>query len=206
MKEIWELFRTFFTIGSITFGGGYAVLPILIREIVEKKQWVTEEEMLDYFAISQSTPGVICVNISTFLGYRLKGLWGAVAATFGVILPSIVIITVVASVLSNFADIVWVQHAFAGIRIAVSALIASTVWNLLEKKRTHVAEGHHCRFFLCHRRCFAFFADLCLRRVCGVRRVLLRKEAQVMTYLLLAYEFSKPACLPSAAGWPRFHF
>lgn len=130
MNKIWGLFRTFFIIGSITFGGGYAILPILIREIVEKRQWISEKEMLDYFAVSQCTPGIICVNISTFMGYRRKGFWGALAATIGVILPSLIIITVIAAILSNFSDILWVQHAFAGVRIAVSALIASTVWNL----------------------------------------------------------------------------
>ncbi|MBN1777953.1 MAG: chromate transporter [Clostridiales bacterium] len=127
------MFSTFFLIGSITFGGGYAVLPILMREIVEKRKWITEDEMLDYFAVSQATPGVICVNISTFMGYRRKGFPGAVAATVGVVLPSLIIITAIAAVLSNFSDIPWVQHAFAGIRIAVSALIASTVWNLARK-------------------------------------------------------------------------
>jgi len=133
MKEIWALFSTFFLIGSITFGGGYAVLPILIREIVQKRKWLSEDELLDYFAVSQATPGVICVNISTFMGYRKKGVTGAIAATLGVVLPSLIIITTIAAVLSNFSDIPWVQHAFAGIRIAVSALIASTVWNLAKK-------------------------------------------------------------------------
>jgi len=133
MKEIWDLYRTFFLIGSITFGGGYAILPILIREIVEKRKWISEEEMLDYFAVSQSTPGIICVNISTFMGYRRKGFWGAVVSTLGVISPSWILITLIASVLQNFENILWVQHAFAGIRIAVSALIASTVWNLAVK-------------------------------------------------------------------------
>jgi chromate transporter len=133
MKEYWELFRTFFWIGSITFGGGYAVLPILQREIVQKRKWTAEEEMLDYFAVSQSMPGIICVNISTLIGYRKKGFWGSVAATLGVIMPSLIIIMAIASFLQNFETIPWVQHAFAGIRIAVSALIASAVWDLAAK-------------------------------------------------------------------------
>jgi chromate transporter len=133
MKELWTLFSTFFLIGSITFGGGYTVLPILIREIVQKRKWINEDEMMDYFAVSQITPGVICVNIATFLGYRRKGFLGATVATIGVVLPSLIIIMVVAAVLSNFSDIPWVQHAFAGIRVAVSALIASAVWNLAKK-------------------------------------------------------------------------
>ncbi len=131
MKEYWVLFRTFFWIGSIAFGGGYAVLPILLREIVEKRCWSTEEEMLNYFAVSQSMPGIICVNVSTLIGYRKRGFWGALVATIGVIIPPLIIITVIAAVLSNFADLPWVQHAFAGIRIAVGALVASAVWNLL---------------------------------------------------------------------------
>lgn len=133
MKELWTLFSTFFLIGSVTFGGGYAVLPILIREIVQKRKWITEEELLDYFAVSQTTPGVICVNISTFLGYRRKGFLGAALATIGVVLPSLIIITAIAAVLSSYSAIPWVRHAFAGIRVAVSALIASTVWSLAKK-------------------------------------------------------------------------
>ena len=133
MKEILNLYWTFFYIGSITFGGGYAILPILIREIVEKRKWLSQEELLDYFAVSQGTPGVICVNISTFMGYRRKGFFGAMFATLGVISPSLILITAIASVLQNIESIPWVQHAFSGIRIAVSALIASTVWNLAVK-------------------------------------------------------------------------
>ena len=133
MKKCLNLFGTFFLIGSITFGGGYAVLPILMRELVQKRQWTSEEDLLDGFAISQSTPGVICVNIATLIGYRRGGFWGAVAATLGVITPPLILITVIASVLQTVDSIPWVQHAFAGIRIAVSALIASTVWNLAEK-------------------------------------------------------------------------
>jgi len=132
MKAYWELFTAFFWIGSIAFGGGYAVLPILLREIVEKRKWSTEEDMLNYFAIGQSTPGVICVNVSTFIGYRRKGFWGALAATLGVVMPSLIIIIAIASFLQSFETIPWVRHAFAGIRIAVGALIASTVWNLLK--------------------------------------------------------------------------
>lgn len=133
MNEIWSLFSTFFLIACVTFGGGYAALPILIREIVVKRQWIGEEDLLDYYAVSQTTPGVILVNVSTFMGYRRKGFWGAAAATLGVVLPSLIIITTVAAVLSNFSSLPWVRHAFAGIRVAVSALIASTVWDLAKK-------------------------------------------------------------------------
>ena len=142
MKEILNLYWTFFFIGSVTFGGGYAILPILIREIVEKRKWISEEELLDYFAVSQSTPGVICVNISTYMGYLRKGFWGALVATLGVITPSLILISIIATVLQNFESIPLVQHAFAGVRIAVSALIASTVWNLAKKSaRTWLKAG-----------------------------------------------------------------
>ena len=133
MKELFELYRTFFLIGSITFGGGYAVLPILLRELVEKRKWVGEQELLDYFAVSQCTPGIISINIATFMGYRRKGVLGAVMTTLGFVTPSLIIITAIAAVLQNFESIVWVQHAFVGIRVAVSALIAAAVWKLAVK-------------------------------------------------------------------------
>ena len=130
MKLLWDLYRTFFTIGALTFGGGYAMLPMLERELVEKHKWVTQEEILNYFAIGQCTPGVIAVNTATFVGYKMKKIIGGMVATLGVVSPSIVIITIIAAVLSNFMDIVWVQHAFAGIRVAVCALILSSVVKL----------------------------------------------------------------------------
>ena len=111
MKELWSLFLTFAKVGVMTFGGGYAMLPILQREVVENKGWATDEELTDYFAIGQCTPGVIAVNTATFIGYRYKGLAGGILATLGVISPSILIISVIAVCLSNFADIPVVQHA-----------------------------------------------------------------------------------------------
>ena len=132
MQELWELYRSFFTIGALTFGGGYAMLPMLERELVEKHRWVTQEEILNYFAIGQCTPGVIAVNTATFVGYKLKKVVGGIVATLGVISPSLIIIMTIAAVLSNFADIAWVQHAFAGIRVAVCALILSSVVKLVK--------------------------------------------------------------------------
>ena len=108
MHELWELYRSFFTIGALTFGGGYAMLPMLERELVEKHRWVTQEEILNYFAIGQCTPGVIAVNTATFVGYKLRKVVGGIVATLGVISPSIVIIVTIAALLSNFMDIVWV--------------------------------------------------------------------------------------------------
>ena len=142
IKELFDLFRSFFTIGALTFGGGYAMLPMLEREIVQKHKWATQEEILNYFAIGQCTPGIIAVNTATFVGYKTKKEIGGIVATLGVIAPSIVIITVIAMVLQNFMDIVWVQHAFAGIRVAVCALIAASVIKLFKsnvKKHWHIA-------------------------------------------------------------------
>lgn len=125
-----DLFFTFAKVGACTFGGGYAMLPILQREIVEKKGWATDEELTDYFAIGQCTPGVIAVNTATFIGHKYKGIPGGVSATLGVVFPSVVIITLIAAFLSNFADIPVVQHALAGVNACVVALIASSVVKL----------------------------------------------------------------------------
>ena len=133
MKKLWELFVSFFKIGLFTFGGGYAMLPMLQREIVEKHQWVTDDEVLDYYAIGQCTPGVIAVNTATFVGTKLGGAIGGAVATLAVILPSIIIITIISTVLQNFASYAVVQHAFAGIRVAVAALVVISVWKLYKK-------------------------------------------------------------------------
>ena len=133
MKALLDLFVAFATIGGLTFGGGYAMLPMLTREIVDKRGWATQEELLDYFAIGQCTPGIIAVNTAQLVGYKRKGALGAAVATVGVVLPSFVIIILIALFLRNFMDIAWIQHAFAGVRIAVCALIASTVWGLIRK-------------------------------------------------------------------------
>ena len=130
MKLLWDLYFTFAKIGACTFGGGYAMLPILQREVVEKKHWATDAELTDYYAIGQCTPGVIAVNTATFIGYRYKGLAGGILATLGVISPSILIISVIAVCLSNFADIPVVQHALRGVNACVVALIASSVIKL----------------------------------------------------------------------------
>ena len=133
MPLLLDLFCAFFRIGLFTFGGGYAMLPLLQREIVEKKKWATEEEMLDYFAVGQCTPGVIAVNTATFVGFKEKKLSGAIFATLGIVSPSLVIITVIAALLSNFAHIAAVQNAFAGIRVAVCVLIFTSIVKLWKK-------------------------------------------------------------------------
>lgn len=132
MKELFDLFWTFCKIGALTFGGGYAMLPLIQREIIENKKWSTEKEILDYYAVGQCTPGVIAVNTATFIGYKLRGIIGGIVATLGVIFPSIVIILIIATFLQNFADLAIVQSAFAGIRVAVVALIITTVVKLIK--------------------------------------------------------------------------
>ena len=131
--SLWSLFLAFAKVGVMTFGGGYAMLPILEREVVTNHNWTTSEQMLDYYAIGQCTPGVIAVNVSTFIGYKKRGILGSIVATFGVIFPSIVIITALASVLKMFQENIYVKKAFEGIRIAVCALMITAVINLVKK-------------------------------------------------------------------------
>lgn len=133
MKELWDMFLTFARIGGLTFGGGYAMLPMLQREVVEKRHWATEEELADYYAIGQCTPGIIAVNTATFVGYRQAGIAGGIFATLGVAFPSIVIITVIAACLMNFAELKVVQYAFEGIRVCVCVLILNAVQKLWKK-------------------------------------------------------------------------
>ncbi|MBQ4061968.1 MAG: chromate transporter [Christensenellaceae bacterium] len=130
MKELLKLFWVFFKIGLFTFGGGYAMLPMMERELIHNCGWVTQDELLNYYAIAQCTPGVIAVNTATFVGTKKKGLLGSVFATLGVVTPSIIIILAIASLLKNFADNTYVQKAFIGIRAAVAALITSSVIKL----------------------------------------------------------------------------
>lgn len=133
MKVLLELFLVFARIGGFTFGGGYAMLPLMQKEIVEKRGWATDEEVLDYYAIGQVTPGIIAVNTATFIGYKLKGVVGGIVATLGMVTPSIVIITVIAMFFENFMDYEIMQRAFGGIRVVVVALIAHTVYQMAKK-------------------------------------------------------------------------
>ncbi len=133
MKILWDLFATFFRIGAFTFGGGYAMLSLIQREVVDNKKWATDEEVLDYYAVAQCTPGVIAVNTATFVGYKQKAVSGAIAATFGVVFPSLIIITAIASVLQNFMEYTIVQHIFGGIRVAVAVLIVNAVITMGKK-------------------------------------------------------------------------
>lgn len=130
MKEYLQIFWAFIKVGALTFGGGYAMLPILQRDIVEHNKWATDEEVMDYYAMAQCLPGIIMVNTSAFIGRHRKGTLGGVVAGFASALPSLVIITVIATFLTAFADYPIVQNAFAGIRACVVVLIANAVIKL----------------------------------------------------------------------------
>lgn len=138
MKLLWELYFAFLRIGGLTFGGGLTMLPMLKYELVEKKDWITEEELLDCYAIGQCTPGIIAINTATFVGFKKKGVLGGIFSTLGMVTPSLVIITILAASLSNFLDNVWVQHALMGIRGVVCALMFNTVYNLAKKSLVNV--------------------------------------------------------------------
>lgn len=133
MKELIQLYLAFFRIGGLTFGGGLTMLPMLKHELVEKNNWVTEEELLDYYAVGQCTPGIIAVNVSTFVGYRKRGISGAVFSTMGMISPSLIIISVIALFLKQFMENPTVLHAAAGIKIIVCALMLNTVITMGKK-------------------------------------------------------------------------
>ena len=132
MKKLWELFWTFAKMGAITFGGGMAMLPILQREVVDTKHWATEEELVDYYAIGQCTPGIIAVNTATFIGQKYGGVAGGIVATLGVVFPSLVIISILAGLISNFAHLAWVKNAFAGIQVCVCVLIFNATVKLMK--------------------------------------------------------------------------
>ena len=133
MPILLDLFLTFAKIGGMTFGGGYAMLPILQREVVENKGWATEEELIDYYAIGQCTPGIIAVNTATFIGQKYLGTVGAIFTTLGVVFPCLIIISLLATVIEAFSHLALVQHAFGGIRVCVCVLIANAVVKLYKK-------------------------------------------------------------------------
>ena len=136
MKLLIQLFLIFAKMGAVTFGGGYAMLPILHRELVDNRHWAKEEELMDYYALGQVTPGMIAVNVATFIGLKLKGFPGGLFATLAVITPSMIIITVIAMFLTEFEENPYVIHAFAGIRACVCILILDAVVKL-GKKSVH---------------------------------------------------------------------
>ena len=133
LKRLWSLFCTFFKIGAFTFGGGYAMIPLIQKEAVENKKWITDDDILEIIAIAESTPGPIAINSATFVGYRTAGFWGAFCATTGVVLPSFVIILAISFVLREFQALKAVQYAFNGIRAGVLALLFKALWSMYQK-------------------------------------------------------------------------
>lgn len=132
-RRAFLLWLTFMKIGAFTFGGGYAMIPLIQKETVEKHGWITGEDILDIIAIAESTPGPIAVNMATFVGFKVAGFFGAAAATFGVILPSFLIIFAVSYVLRMFEELQCVKYAFFGIRAGVTALIVKALWSMYKQ-------------------------------------------------------------------------
>ncbi|MBQ0083610.1 MAG: chromate transporter [Clostridiales bacterium] len=133
MKKCLALFWTFFKIGAFTFGGGYAMIPLISREVAENKKWITDEDILEIVAIAESTPGPIAINAATFVGFRVAGFFGAAAATFGVVLPSFLIISVISLLLKEFENLKAVKYAFFGIRAGVLALLFKALYSMYKK-------------------------------------------------------------------------
>ena len=148
MNHYADLFLTFARIGGLTFGGGYAMLPMLQREVVEKRGWATEEELMNYYAIGQCTPGIIAVNTATFVGQKTTGILGGIIATLGVAFPSLVIICIITAFIQNFAELAVVQNAFAGIRVCVCVLIFNAVLKLWKKSVVDKATAVICILIL----------------------------------------------------------
>ena len=132
-RELWKVFATFFKIGAFTFGGGYAMIPLIQKEAVETHHWISDEDILEIVAIAESTPGPIAINAATFVGYRSCGVLGSVCATLGVVLPSFILIYIISFVLRQFQELKAVQYAFYGIRAGVLALLCKALWNMFKK-------------------------------------------------------------------------
>lgn len=141
LKEALPLFTTFFKIGAFTLGGGYAMIPIIQSEVVEKRQWIKQEEFIDLIAIAQSCPGVFAANIATFIGYKIAGVKGAACTTLGACLPSFLIILAIAMIFRQFMDVKWISAMFNGIRPAVVALIAVPTFNLAKSAKVNLSNG-----------------------------------------------------------------
>ena len=138
-KTAWQIFTTFFKIGAFTFGGGYAMIPLIQKETVENYGWITDDDILEIIAIAESTPGPIAINSATFVGYRTCGVLGSVAGTLGVVLPSFMIIFAISFVLRQFQELKAVQYAFQGIRAGVMALLCKALWGMYKKNKKNWA-------------------------------------------------------------------
>lgn len=144
MKDLLALYAAFFRIGGLTFGGGLTMLPMLKYELVEKKHWVEEADLLDYYAVGQCTPGIIAVNVATFVGYKKKGIPGAIFSTLGMISPSLIIVSILALFLEQFMSNQVIAHAVAGIKVVVCALMLNTVVTMAKKTVKNVTAAIVC--------------------------------------------------------------
>ena len=145
MRELIALFTSWFKMGLFTFGDGYAMLPMIQKEVIEKHQWASEEEVMEYYAVGQVTPGVIAVNTATFIGYKIKGIIGAIVATLGVVAPSIIITTIIAGLITNFSELAIVQSALKGIQVAVCVLMLRAIIKLF---KSGIKDGASFAIFL----------------------------------------------------------
>ena len=143
MKLLFNLFLTFFKIGLFTFGGGYAMIPIIEQTCVKNNKWITHDEMMNLTIVAESTPGPIAINLATFVGYRQKGLIGSIVSTFGVVLPSFLVIYIISMYLNNFLEITIIAKAFKGIKIAVSVLILKVAINMIKNSEETGSLNHH---------------------------------------------------------------
>jgi chromate transporter len=141
-KLVLTLFLTFFKIGAFTFGGGYAMIPLIEKEVIEKKKWISEDLLLEILAIAESTPGPIAINSATFIGNRVAGFWGSFGATFGVVLPSFLIIFCLSFILRQFQELTPVRYAFEGIRVGVLALMIKALFGMYKKAKKSGVFGY----------------------------------------------------------------
>lgn len=133
IKNLFNLYYSFAKIGTFTIGGGLAMMPMMQSELIEKRKWITDEELIDYYAVGQSTPGIVAVNVATFVGYKQMGIVGGIFATLGMVTPSLVIIMILASLINSINDFPIIQKALKGINVAVAALLTSTIINFMKK-------------------------------------------------------------------------
>ena len=133
IKNLFNLYFSFAKIGTFTIGGGLAMMPMMQSELIQKRKWITDEELIDYYAVGQSTPGIVAVNVATFVGYKQMGIIGGIFATLGMVTPSLVIIMILASLINSINDFPIIQKALKGINVAVAALLTSTIINFMKK-------------------------------------------------------------------------
>jgi chromate transporter len=188
VKEYLELIWTFIKIGCMTFGGGYAMIPVLEREIIGKKNWVTMDEVMDYYTIAQITPGIIAVNTATFIGCRRKGPLGGIAATVSFLVPGILVMIIISVFIKRFAEYAVVRHAFAGIRIAACALIIDTLFKLLKGLFKDAVSA------------VIFIAGFCLQSALSASPVLVVAGAGVLGFFMYGMKKDPSGTIPGKNG------